>query len=120
MKNGLKKISTYYFAGLVLLNTWFVLYMHFFEGLVRRTYAIQIEGEKLPPLTQFMIGMSGWTYFFLCLSVLGLGLSLVPKIKDNILIHLVFCILIIEMLIFSILMFAYFVPLCPRVGPLRG
>jgi hypothetical protein len=119
----MKKLSTYYFIGLALLNAFSAIsladlhkhtYKFWREGTLSPRFYAEIQGDHdlryLPPLTQLVIEYSWWPFIIAAVSLGGAVVSVATSIRSSSLCHFVIALLLLDTLIFSTMVVAYLLP----------
>jgi len=92
----MKKTLTFYFLFLACLSGFFAHSMKVAAGLLRRGMWVILEGKPLPQFTDFALDYHWWPWaFVLIYSLCAIG-SLVHKSWERFFIHVLVCLLLVE------------------------
>ncbi|MDD5523150.1 MAG: hypothetical protein PHI84_20215 [Kiritimatiellae bacterium] len=106
----MKKIGTYYFLLLTVLNALAGYGYGHFTSIMLKEYTHRFGGRPLPQLTTVFLGIPWWPYIFVALCVLGLVLGVATRLQNNVLLHVVILILMIEGYILFMASIAFAIP----------
>ena len=95
----MKKISTYYFIVLAILNGFLIPCMLWFLGFMSQQFNYIAEGQRLPAATERFLSFPSWPSVFMALSLVGVAVSIWTKIKSSTLYHAIIVMLVLEALI---------------------
>ena len=107
----MKKVSTYYFLGIVVMSllfgSWVGQATKMFAGAFHRL----LEGKPLPPLTNWVIAYSYWPYLVAAFGGVGLILSLGTRLKSETLTHAAVALALLSLMVAVASLLAFAVPL---------
>jgi len=107
----MKRLTTYYFLLLACLNVFFALFLPFITNHYKMTVQdTLLEGRVLPLLTERVIQCSCWPWVGVAICVTGTILSLLGRLRDNVLTNLLIVFLIIELWVMFISLVAFNIP----------
>jgi hypothetical protein len=96
----MSKASTYYFIGLILLNTWIQVMVYFVHLAATRYF--ETEGGLPPDLANIFMSLTWWPAGIAALAVFGFILSISTSLRSSSLLHLVIGLLAVDSLVFPL------------------
>jgi len=106
----MKRLTTYYFLLLVLLNVFFALYLSFTMTGYEVFLNYLSGGQEFPLWTERAIRYPWWPWVCAAVYAVGAALSLWGKLKDNVLRHLLVIALFVELGVMLLAVAAFTVP----------
>jgi len=117
----MKRLTTYYFLLLGGLNVFLVKLLPSAATLYEVVIGNKVlEGQELPWWTEQVLQYSWWPWVGVVICVVGIVLSLLGKLKDNVLKNLLVILLFVELWVMFLSVVAFHLPLVGSWSVMRG
>ena len=106
----MKRLTTYYYLLLTCLNVLFALFIPFITSRYKAAVDTLLDGQALPLWTERVVQCPWWPWIGVAICLIGTMLSLLGRIRDNVLKNILVVFLIIELLVVFTSLVAFNIP----------
>jgi hypothetical protein len=106
----MKKIATYYFLGLALLNVLCGNLLVACSKMMSDQFHEFLEGRSLPGLTLFVLSHPHWPFIIVALSLAGTAVAFATSARSSTLCHLVIALLVADTFMLMTTIIGYCLP----------